>query len=285
MSSASSLDCSRQRWPPSQVLWLLPPASGHCGRKGDLISFCHSCPSAEKKEHSGLAPCLCTSPGHSIFPSAIPLALPQTQPSALLLSLQGLLDSSRQPSPSAGLCPGPSQGEAGLFVFCHSIAPPCPCLTLLWPPGWSIHWSLWRYLEELTALRVTRGSNHGKPVPGSVRVYDRIQVGSGAPQGHPHHLWMSDFEQRPSRVLDFDRSWGSFLLACGSSQSPASSPLPPLSTLPTHLPLSPSDWKTPKQPRLLSSPTFLEQEEFLSLEGFPACLYTSTPQASRRSHM
>lgn len=139
VSSASSLDCSRQRWPPSRVLWLPPPASGYCGRKGDLISFCHSCPSAEKKEHSGLAPCLCTSPGHSISPSADPLALPQTQPSALLLSLQGLLDSSRQPSPSDGLCPGPSQGKAGLFVFCHSIAPPCPCLTPLWPTGWSIH--------------------------------------------------------------------------------------------------------------------------------------------------
>lgn len=111
VSWVSSLDCSRRPWPPSWVLWLPPPASGHCGRKGDLIPFCHSCLCAEKKEHSGLAPCLCTSLGRSISLSARPLALPQTQPSALLLGLQGHpLNSSRQPPLSVGLCSGPSQG-------------------------------------------------------------------------------------------------------------------------------------------------------------------------------
>lgn len=140
VSWVSSLDCSRRPWPPSWVLWLPPPASGHCGRKGDLIPFCHSCPCAEKKEHSGLAPCLCTSLGRSISLSAGPLALPQTQPSALLLGLQG------HPSTPPGSPPESwplSWSQSRLSRSLYPLPLCSPSMSLpLWPTGWSTHWSL-----------------------------------------------------------------------------------------------------------------------------------------------
>lgn len=112
----SRFGCLRQPQPPPRVLRLQPPASGHCGTKWDLVSFCHSLSGAEKKEHSGLAPCsfkaaYAISLGHSIFLPAGPLALPPNTAHCSSAQLaRSPPTSSRQLPLSSGLCPGSQPG-------------------------------------------------------------------------------------------------------------------------------------------------------------------------------